>query len=64
MQSASYSGEIRGGGHMMRHETEEEKKLWAKYRDVNTSEEEKRKILERLRELDREITKNSPFHYD
>ena len=49
---------------MMRHETEEEKKLWAKYRDVNTSEEEKRKILERLREIDREMTQNSPFHYD
>ena len=49
---------------MMRHETEEEKKLWAKYRDVNTSEEEKREILGRLKEIDKELTKNSPFHYD
>ena len=48
----------------MRHETEEEKKLWAKYRDVNTSEEEKREILERLKEIDKELTKSSPFHYD
>ena len=48
MQSASYSGEIRGGGHMMRHETEEEKK----------------EILGRLKEIDKELTKNSPFHYD
>ena len=48
MQSASYSGEIRGDGHMMRHENEEEKK----------------EILERLKEIDKEFTKNSPFHYD
>lgn len=33
---------------MMRHETEEEKK----------------EILGRLKEIDKELTKNSPFHYD
>ena len=49
---------------MMRHETEEEKILWTKYSDVNTSEAEKKKILERLKEIDKELTKNNPFCYD
>ena len=49
---------------MMRHETEEEKKLWAKYRDDGTSEEEKKKILERLKEIDKEFAKTIPFVYD
>lgn len=49
---------------MMRHETEEEKRLWVKYRDDGTSEEEKKKILERLKEIDMEFAKNSPFVYD
>ena len=49
---------------MMRHETEEEKRLWVKYRADGTSEEEKKKILERLKEIDMEFAKNSPFVYD
>ena len=40
---------------MMRHETEEEKRLWDKYyHDKSLTEEERKKILERLKEIDKE----------
>ena len=49
---------------MMRHFTDEENELLQKISDPNTTEEEKEKISQRLREIDREILKNSPFQYD
>ncbi|MEE0858994.1 MAG: hypothetical protein U0M12_05965 [Acutalibacteraceae bacterium] len=49
---------------MMRHLTDEEIELSEKFSDPNTTEEEKKKISQRLKEIDREITKNCPFQYD
>lgn len=47
---------------MMRNFTEEEKKLWNKYHnDKELTEKEKKKILERLKKIDKEQTKDYPF---
>lgn len=49
---------------MMRRLTDEEIKLSEKFSDPNTTDEEKERISQRLKEINREITKNSPFQYD
>lgn len=49
---------------MMRHFTDEEIELLQKISDPDTTDEEKERISQRLREINREITKNSPFQYD
>lgn len=49
---------------MMRHLTDEEIKLSQNYSDPNTTEDEKKQISQRLREIDKEMTKKSPFRYD
>lgn len=49
---------------MMRHLTNEEIKLSQKYSDPDTTEDEKKQISQRLREIDKEMTKDSPFQYD
>lgn len=49
---------------MMRHLTDEEIELSEKFCDPDTTDEEKERISQRLREIEREILKNTPFQYD
>ena len=49
---------------MMRHFTDKEIELLQKISDPDTTDEEKERISQRLKEIEREILKNTPFQYD